>query len=70
MVQGCFFLFLSVMTPHWTCFGEMVLMISLSMLLGEVLWKFVPELPLLPLLVWGTGSDIFNTVWFKLTKSG
>lgn len=40
---------------------------------GGVLWKAVPDLPLVPFLVWSAGSDIkcslvqANKVWLTIT---
>ena len=54
-----------VVTPHWNCLCETVLVIGHNMIgrniyFKGVLWELIHKLPLLHLLIWSTGNSTFS----------
>ena len=43
------------MAPHENCLGEMVLMMGHKICFHGEIWLIIPELSLLPFLIWSTG---------------
>ena len=41
-----------VVTPHFNCLGETILLMGHNILFKGVLWEIIFELSLLPLLIW------------------
>ena len=47
----------SIRTSHKNCLSERVLMMSHNICFKGVMWKIIPMLSLLPLLIWNTEKD-------------